>query len=314
MSDSPRVSVVMCSYNGIGLIERAVASIRAQTYSNWELLISDDGSTDGTRDYLAALDDPRIRILLQPRNLGYVANKNAAIHATDGDLITQQDQDDVSDPARLALQVEAMTRSGVAIVACGYRRIDVDGVPTSQSRPDREIVINHYDDTGYPFWYPSLLVRRCVYEEIGYFEPFFADAFGDDLYWTVRANERFPILCLPDILYDYRDTPGSITSRAGSDRKLVMGEILEALFDQRRTRGSDDLEDGNQEALATLESSFLRNRKLLAAKLRILAARAIDQRRFDAAMPLLKRSWRLDPTSMATMRTAFYLMRRKLAG
>lgn len=315
MSTGPQVSVVMCAYNGLGVIERAVGDILVQRFEDWELVISDDGSSDGTRDYLGQLDDPRIRVILQDRNLGYVRNKNAAIAAARGDTITQQDQDDRTDPERLALMVAALERSGAAIVGCGFRKFDIAGKLRFETMLEREILIHGYDPAApYPFWFPALLVRREVYAETGLFDEYFAGAFGDDLYWTVKANETFPILCLPDILYDYRDTPGSITSFAGNERKLVMDEILAALLAQRAMRGSDDLQDGNLTALASLESSLRTNRKLLATKLRIQAARAVDQHRLDAAIPLLKRSWRLDPVSLATIRTAFYLVRKSAAG
>ena len=309
---SPLVSVVMCSYNGIGLIERAIGSILAQTHSNLELLVSDDGSSDGTRDYLASLDDPRVRIVLQPENLGYLANKNAAIGLARGDLITQQDQDDVSDPHRLARLVEAIARSGRSIIGCGYRRIGLDGGEVAVVAPESEITIEAKGTGNYPFWFPALLVRREVYDRIGLFDPYFDRTFGDDLYWTVKANEQYPILCLPDILYDYRDSPGSITSVAGSDRKLVMGDIVAALIDQRRTRGSDDLQDGDRHALDRLEARFLTDTKLLAEKLRVQAARAIDQRRFEQVAPLLRRSLCLDPFNRASLRTSLYFLRRRI--
>jgi glycosyltransferase involved in cell wall biosynthesis len=311
LSNMPRVSVVMCAYNGIGLIERAVGDILAQRFDDWELVISDDGSSDGTRAWLAGLDDPRIRVILQDRNLGYVRNKNAAIAAARGAMITQQDQDDRSHPERLARQVAALERSGLDIVACGYQRRDIAGHVRSGSELEHEIVIKAYDPARpYPFWFPALMARREVHADVGPFEEFFAGAFGDDLYWTVRANEQYPILCIPDRLYEYVESAGSITSMAGSDRKLVMGEILETLLKQRQMRGSDDLEDNLSNALADLETRLRGDRKLIARKLQIHAARAIDQRRFELVPPLLRRSWTLDPFNLSTLRTAVYYLRR----
>ena len=315
MIKAPRVSVVMCAYNGMGVIEQAVGDILAQRFDDWECLISDDGSGDGTRDYLAGLDDPRIRVIVQQRNLGYVRNKNAAIAAARGDMITQQDQDDRSHPERLSRQVGALDRSGLAIVGCGYRKLDVAGKLRFETGLGRETVIHGYDPARpYPFWFPALLVRREVFAEIGPFDVFFAGAFGDDLYWTAKANERHPILCLPDRLYDYVESVGSITGRAGSNRKLVMGEIIETLLVQRRIRGSDDLEDNQLAALAAIEAELCGNRQLVAEKLRIQAARATDQERFREVPSLLGRAWFLAPFKVATFRTAIYYLRRLLGG
>lgn len=307
MSKPPRVSVVMCAYNGIGVIERAVDDIRAQCFGDWELLISDDGSSDGTRDYLAGLDDARIRIILQDRNLGYVRNKNAAIAAARGELITQQDQDDRTDPERLALMVNALGRSGVAIVGCGYRKVDVAGKLRFETALERETVIHGYDPASpYPFWFPSLMVRREVYAEIGLFDEFFAGAFGDDLYWTAKANEQFPILCLPDRLYGYVESPGSITSLPGNDRKLIMGDLLEHLLRQRRATGTDDLAAG---AIEAVEQVLLADKGLLSRKLQVYAARAIDQGRLADARSLIRRALRLSPFRPSLLRTLVYYCR-----
>ena len=307
MSAPPQVSVVMCAYNGLGLIERAVGDVLAQTCSDWELVISDDGSTDGTRDYLRTLDDPRVRVIFQDRNLGYVANKNAAIAAAGGRFVTQQDQDDRSHPERLARQVEALARSGAAIIGCGYRRFDVAGQLTSASTLDRETIISAYDAAvPYPFWFPALMVRREVFAEVGPFDEYFAGTFGDDLYWTAKANQRFPILCLPDRLYDYVESVGSITSTAGSDRKLVMGDLLDTLLGQRQASGTDDLEQGRIDAL---EARLLADRRLLARNLQIYAARAIDQQRWGEARALLRRAFRLSPLRVSLARTLLYYCR-----
>ena len=70
------ISIIMPTYNRLALLREAVSSVLAQRYQEWELLISDDGSTDGTRDYLAGLSDPRIRVYFQSSNLGQFGNFN----------------------------------------------------------------------------------------------------------------------------------------------------------------------------------------------------------------------------------------------
>ncbi len=71
-----QISIVMPTYNGMAYLEQAVNSVLAQTNQDWELLISDDGSKDETRSFLATLSDPRIKIYLQPKNLGIFGNLN----------------------------------------------------------------------------------------------------------------------------------------------------------------------------------------------------------------------------------------------
>jgi glycosyltransferase involved in cell wall biosynthesis len=306
---TPRVSVAMCAYNGLGLIENAVADILRQSFTDWELVISDDGSTDGTLQFLKGLEDPRIRVISQTTNLGYVRNKNAAIAACRGNLITQQDQDDRSDQSRLKLQVAAMHAANVEVVACGFRRISLAGRIDESPWEPPHLITGIRRSEPYPFWFPSLMFSRKVLNEIGPFDDYFAGAFGDDLYWTVKANERFPIWWIPDRLYDYVESEGSITSRAGDERKLAMRLILDHLIAQRESSGTDDLADGR---IGTTERKFTSHRALLANEVQTYAARAIDQKRWDDARSLLKRSFAFAPMRPALLRTLFYYLRARL--
>lgn len=312
MSQAPRVSVVMCAYNGLGLIEQAIGDIVAQSLTDWELVISDDGSTDGTRDYLRLLDDPRIRVILRDSNLGYVANKNAAFASARGAWLTQLDQDDRSAPDRLERQLAALERTGLQMCATGFRRIGLDGAQRGEVGPADETVIAGKGKGDYPFWFPSIMASRAVHEAIGDFPLYFAGAFGDDLYWTMRANDHFPILCLPQLLYAYRESAGSITSTLDDPRKLVMGGILRHLVFQRRATGTDDLERGDLASLAETEKRILADPYYLAEQYRTYAARSIDQGRFAEARRLLGKALVVRPWSLSQYRTVAYYIRARL--
>lgn len=99
---SPRCSVILPTYNRIKTLPRAVASVLAQDEPDFELIIVDDASTDGTRDYLATLDDPRIRIVLMERNGGPSVARNAGIAAAAAPALAFLDSDDVYRPTRLS--------------------------------------------------------------------------------------------------------------------------------------------------------------------------------------------------------------------
>jgi len=101
----PKVSVVMPVYNGAKYLREAVDSVLAQTFSQFELIIVDDGSTDGTMEVLGAYSDPRIRLIRNDRNLGQAAARNQAFAAARGEFIAIHDADDTSVPDRLAVQV-----------------------------------------------------------------------------------------------------------------------------------------------------------------------------------------------------------------
>ena len=113
----PRVSVVMSVYNGARYLREAVDAVLAQTFSQCELIIVDDGSTDGTMEILCAYSDPRIRLIRNDRNLGAAGARNRAFAAARGEYIAIQDADDASVPERLAAQVAYLdARPDVALI------------------------------------------------------------------------------------------------------------------------------------------------------------------------------------------------------
>lgn len=101
MSRTPRVSIVMPTYNRRDTIVRAIESVRRQSFQDWELLVVDDGSTDGTKDVVAGLD-PRLRLIVQ-ENKGVAGARNTALAASKGELISFLDSDDAWTPHHLAL-------------------------------------------------------------------------------------------------------------------------------------------------------------------------------------------------------------------
>lgn len=105
MPAEPLVSIVMPAYNAAAYIGEAVDSVLAQTWMNWELIVVDDGSTDGTSAYLDGLADPRIRVIHQV-NQGVSVARNAALDVATGEFITFLDADDVLPPDSLHVRTD----------------------------------------------------------------------------------------------------------------------------------------------------------------------------------------------------------------
>src|ERR1039458_114749 len=125
-----RVSVLMAVYNGASSVRAAIASIAAQTYEDWELIIVDDGSTDSTLSTLEiiAATDPRIHILHNTRNRGLAASLNTARKYAHGDLLARMDADDVSHPERFQCQVQFMaTHPEVDVLGTGLEMVSAAG-------------------------------------------------------------------------------------------------------------------------------------------------------------------------------------------
>jgi glycosyltransferase involved in cell wall biosynthesis len=130
MPASPLVTVVIPAFNSEAYIHEAIASVRAQTLSDWELLVVDDGSTDRTAEVAAeaASGDPRIRIIRLDGNKGISAASNIAFDQARGEFIARVDSDDIVEPSRLAVQITAF-RDNARLVVCGsHARVFGDGI------------------------------------------------------------------------------------------------------------------------------------------------------------------------------------------
>ncbi|MEG4499663.1 glycosyltransferase [Microcoleus sp. F10-C6] len=125
-TSTPLVSVIIPAYNGDRYIAQAVKSVLSQTYTNWEIIVVDDGSTDDTRQALQPYID-RIRYFYQ-ENQGVAAARNRGIHESQGELIAFLDQDDFFLPDKLAAQVALWSSSpSLGIVNSGWRLVNEQG-------------------------------------------------------------------------------------------------------------------------------------------------------------------------------------------
>jgi len=104
---APDITVVLATYNRKACLPRAIASVLAQDGVRFELIVVDDGSTDGTADYLATLTDPRIRVILSERNLGPSGARNVGVDAASAGIVAFLDSDDAYRPGRLAVPLKA---------------------------------------------------------------------------------------------------------------------------------------------------------------------------------------------------------------
>lgn len=126
MSAEPFFSVVIPTFNRAVSVKSAVESVLAQSYSDFELVVVDDGSTDGTRSLITAITDPRIRYLFQ-ENQGVSVARNTGLFAATGSVVVFLDSDDLACPEWLAEFQGVFSKPGVGVACCGAMRVDGDG-------------------------------------------------------------------------------------------------------------------------------------------------------------------------------------------
>ena len=209
----PRISVLMpvCDPPP-ACLARAIESVRAQTYRDWELCIADDASTSSAvRDLLARLRDPRIRVTFCPRRGGISSASNAALALASGEFIALLDHDDELDPHALAHLAQAVLDEPQAnLLYSDEDKIDLRG--------------RRFDPFFKPDWSPDLLLsenyvchllaaRRALVNQAGGFRPEFDGSQDYDLTLRLSALAR-RIVHLPRVLYHWRSVPGSAAAGA----------------------------------------------------------------------------------------------------
>lgn len=145
------VSVIMPSWNTGSFIAESIQSVLNQTYSNWELLIVDDCSTDKTDEVVASFSDPRIKYFHNEKNSGAALTRNRGLREAEGEWIAFLDSDDLWAPDKLEKQLSFMTENGYVFSYHEYEKIDEDSKPLNicVSGPDVVTKKKMYD-YGYP--------------------------------------------------------------------------------------------------------------------------------------------------------------------
>lgn len=149
---TPLISIISPCLNGSTYLEQAILSVQAQTFSNWELLLIDDGSTDGSDAMAArfAAHDPRIVPMRTSGRIGAGPARNVGISAARGQYIAFLDCDDWWHPRKLDLQLMAMDKLGAAFCVSPYTVCKVDGRPIRVQDVDLPLTLHRY------------LLKRCV--------------------------------------------------------------------------------------------------------------------------------------------------------
>lgn len=222
----PAVSVIMPVYNCVSYIKESVDSILSQTFRDFEFLIIDDHSTDGTFEYLQTLQDTRIKLTRKPHNTGYVRSLNMALDMAQGEYIARMDGDDISLPERFSKQVGFMnSHPDVLVVGTCYKFLGTDQVvKMPQTYEEAKVIsIMHV-----PVAHPTAFIRRSVLNsnQLRYNEKM-EPAEDYDL-WT-RILDIGKIENLPETLLLYRRH-----SEQESIKKLT--RLVEAAVEIRSTR------------------------------------------------------------------------------
>ena len=201
----PRVSVIVPVFNGAATVPRALASIFAQTFTDYELVVVNDGSTDDTATVLAGYGD-RLRVITQP-NRGLSAARNAGVRASSGEYLAFLDDDDEWMPEKLARCVPVLDADPeCALVYTLALKVDTDGLlmgpqNVTEGRPDgaESPTMEQLLERPWNVVPSQFVVRRDVFERCGGFHERFITS-CEDLYFLLNAREHGHFRCVPEPL------------------------------------------------------------------------------------------------------------------
>jgi glycosyltransferase involved in cell wall biosynthesis len=219
MSEGPAVTIGIPFLNARRTLADAVRSVFAQTHGDWELLLVDDGSTDGSSDVVRGVDDPRVRLAVDGRRLGLCARLNQIAAAARGAYLARMDADDLMHPERIARQLEHLRANpGVDLVDTATFTVDDDLTPLGirgerplDPRPEavlRDGLLIHPTITGRTEWF-----RHNPYDGR------FVRAEDRELWVRTCATTAFARLREP--LFFYREAPaGNLANYLRTERTV----------------------------------------------------------------------------------------------
>jgi glycosyltransferase involved in cell wall biosynthesis len=218
---TPKVSVLMTCYNAASTIEESVSSIIAQTFSDWELVVVDNFSTDNSLTVVKNLNDDRIRIFALDKNHGRTPALSIALENAHAEFVAILDADDISSQDRLQQQFDFLTNNpNILVVGSWYRNIDQHGNLINEVRtPTTSVDVMRRMASDNPIVNSSAMFRKQSAQLVGGYNQKFLYA-QDFALWLALASIG-ELAILPKFLTDIRRVTSSLSSISSNSLILV---------------------------------------------------------------------------------------------
>jgi len=256
MSGVPAVSVLLPVYNPGGYLGTSIESVLAQSFADFEFLIIDDCSTDGSRETIAryARRDSRVRAILHERNEGLAATLNEGLRVARSELVARMDHDDESLPERLRIQVDFMRAHPEVAVAGSF--VYHMGATAADDRlvelPETTERIRQTLLSYNCLYHPSVILRRMPVLELGGYRAEFRN--GEDYDLWLRVSKRYEVVNIARPLLRYRFVPAGMTlSRKWEQLGYV---YLAQAAHQREDDSVEDARELAQQMLVTTDRRY----------------------------------------------------------
>jgi glycosyltransferase involved in cell wall biosynthesis len=225
------LTVVIPVYNGMPFLKETIQSILDQTYQDFHLLIVDDGSTDGSTEYLKTLTDSRVEVKFQ-KNMGLCASLNQAMLSSNSNLIARLDQDDIAAPTRLQEQINFLnSHPDYSCVLSGISRF-TSGMEFGSYQNDYTEEISDYTQVIYGcIVHSTICFRRESFVALGGYRPSLYPV--DDYDLLLRFEESYKVAVINKALVRYRIHSKAGTFKTFSDMEFNT-KYVEEMASRRR--------------------------------------------------------------------------------
>lgn len=261
MKNQPLVSIIMSSYNNERDVIKAINSVIAQSYPNWELVISDDASTDQTKALIDSFVDSRIRRFHSEINQGIVKQMNMLFAQAQGDYITILDADDMISPDKLTLQLKAFENNPNLSICFGRVAIcdEKDQIlKTVDYYPENDIEIRKFISQRGAFPCGNIacmMFTKFSLKKHGGYKLLF-DGLGSwdiDLALRIISDEGSEVVTLPHVIHYWRKHPFSFSRKVNlNPMRSQSHQFAHLLYHQRLKHAKDDLTGLNSDELKEL--------------------------------------------------------------
>lgn len=231
----PKVSVIIPSYNHGKYIKEAIQSVLDQTFQDFEIVITDDGSSDNTVEEIKKFNDSRIKLFVFSKNNGACVAANNCVNNSSGKYIAMLSSDDVFLPDKLQKQVEFLDKNlEIGVVFSKAQIIDEDGNNFTDSshayfsifdkkNRSRYEWLNHFFYHGNCLCHPSALIRKKCYDKVGLYDERFANL--PDFDFWVRVCMHFDIYIMPEKLIKFRVRHGEANASGNKPETHIRSRL-----------------------------------------------------------------------------------------
>lgn len=223
----PVVSVVVPTHNRRELLKETLQSILNQTFRNFELIVVSDGSTDGTNEMVLGLQDSRVHLIQQEKSGQPAKPRNSGIIAAKGVYIALCDDDDLWEPNKLAIQVDALENNQSVAMCYTNGAVLKDGIVQQGRLNRRRIFSNHFNQLLRGNFIPnsSVLIRKSVFDRVGMINTDSTFRGIEDYEFWLRVSHEFIMLYIDQPLIQYRVHTNNITFSRSLETGRAIGVV-----------------------------------------------------------------------------------------